>query len=223
MSSWEGAEGIQPFSRQHTRKFFEGEGRLEQRFEPASRQHLFASEFQARRKRRNEGWADFGEDLRLLANKAFPDLDDAARERLALTSYLSQLENSQTAVGVKQHRPKTIDEEVRLTLELESYQLPAKNAVVAEVAHVEEKGSRDELMAAVQKSQETMLETMKKLSERLERLELVRGRLGEQNMRQQNRQFTCWNCGKPGHRSQECTLRRNTYDKQQGKGRPSTQ
>ena len=83
--------------------------------------------------RRNEGWADFGEDLRLLANKAFPDLDDAARERLALTSYLSQLENSQTAVGVKQHRPKTIDEEVRLTLELESYQLPAKNAVVAEV------------------------------------------------------------------------------------------
>ena len=55
----------------------------------------------------------------------------------------------------------------------------------------------DELVAVVQKSQETMLETMKKLSERLERLELVRGRLGEQNTRQQDRQFTCWNCGKP--------------------------
>ena len=75
---------------------------------------------------------------------------------------------------------------MRLTLELESYQLhvPAKNAGVAEVAHVEEKGSRDERVAVVQKSQETMLETMKKLSERLERLELVRGRLGEQNTRQ---------------------------------------
>ena len=37
------------------------------------------------------------------------------------------------------------------------------------MAHVEEKGSRDELVAVVQKRQETMLETMKKLSERLER------------------------------------------------------
>ena len=72
------------------------------------------------RKRRNEGWVDFGEDLRLLADKAFPDLDDAAHKRLALNSYLS---NSQIAVGVQQRRPKMIDDAVRLTVELESYQL----------------------------------------------------------------------------------------------------
>ena len=71
-SSWEGAEGIQPFSRQRARvSFSKAKDALKQRFEPASRQHLFASEFQARRKRRNEGWADFGEDLRLLADKRF--------------------------------------------------------------------------------------------------------------------------------------------------------
>ena len=77
-SSWEGAEGIQPFSRQRTHK---AKDALKQRFESASRQHSFASEFLARRKSRNEGWVDFGEDLRLLADKAFPDLhDDAARD-----------------------------------------------------------------------------------------------------------------------------------------------
>ena len=51
--------------------FSKAKDALKQRFEPASRQHLFANEFQARRKRRNEGWADFGEDLRLLADKRF--------------------------------------------------------------------------------------------------------------------------------------------------------
>ena len=35
--------------------FLKGKDASKQRFEPASRQQLFASEFQARRKRRNEG------------------------------------------------------------------------------------------------------------------------------------------------------------------------
>ena len=72
------------------------------------------------------------------------------------------------------------------------------------MAHVEEKGSRDELVAVVQKSQETMLATMKKLSECLERLKLVRGGLGEQIRDSRTGSSLVGNCGKLGHRSREC-------------------
>ena len=35
--------------------------------------------------KRMEDWAAFGEDLKLLTDKAYPDLTDDAREQLALT------------------------------------------------------------------------------------------------------------------------------------------
>ena len=94
---------------------------LRERFEPASKKELYQSEFHVRRKRRIEEWAAFAEDLKILADRAFPDLQEEAKEHLALTHYLGQLENPQVAFGVKQRRPKTVDEAVTVTLELESY------------------------------------------------------------------------------------------------------
>ena len=40
-------------------------------------------------------WADFGEDLRLLVDKANPDFEDDAKEHLALNQFVSQLDNQQ--------------------------------------------------------------------------------------------------------------------------------
>ena len=75
----------------------------------------YQAEFETRRKKRTEGWADFGEDLRSLADRAFPDLQPEARECLALQSYLKQLDQPQVAFSVKQTRPRTLDEAVAAT------------------------------------------------------------------------------------------------------------
>ena len=56
-----------------------------------------------------------------LADKAYPDLEEAARERLALNQFLGELDKPQVAFGVRQGRPKSLDEAVSLTIELESY------------------------------------------------------------------------------------------------------
>ncbi len=61
---------------------------LDERFEPKSRQARYRAEFQASRKKRSEGWADFAEDLKTLTEKGFPDLEEAAREQIAVQSYL---------------------------------------------------------------------------------------------------------------------------------------
>ena len=65
-----------------------------ERFELESRRDLYLAEFQSRCKKRTESWADFGEDLRVMVDKAYPMLEDDARQQLALQHYLSQLCNN---------------------------------------------------------------------------------------------------------------------------------
>ena len=146
------------------RSYEEAKSALGERFEPGTKRQLYAAELQARKKRKGEEWADFAEDLKVLVDKAYPDFEDRARERLALNHYLHQLDDAQVAFGVKQRRPEDLDTAVRATLELESYLLTKP----ARVASVEEEGS---LVAAVRSQQDTMLEMIRGMMERLERLE----------------------------------------------------
>ena len=45
---------------------------LKDRFEPDSRRELYLSEFSTRKRRPGEGWAEYADELRVLADKAFP-------------------------------------------------------------------------------------------------------------------------------------------------------
>lgn len=90
---------------------------------PESKRELYAAEFQTRRKGKTESWADFAEDLRRLADRAHSDLQEEAREKLSLTRYLNQINDPQVSFGVKQSRPKNLDEAVAATLELESFKI----------------------------------------------------------------------------------------------------
>ena len=87
---------------------------------------LYMAELRTQTKRRNEDWPVYGESLEKLADKAYPELQEEARGRFALNQYLTQLTNPQVAFGVKQSKPKTIDDAVRLTLEMETYLQPEK-------------------------------------------------------------------------------------------------
>ena len=47
---------------------------LLERFEPASKRQLYVAEFQVWRKKKNQSWADFADDLMSLADRAYADL-----------------------------------------------------------------------------------------------------------------------------------------------------
>ena len=148
---------------------------LRERFEPKSRRSRYEAEFQTRRKKKSEGWADFAEDLKLLADKAFPDLQEAARTQLAINSYLQQLDHPQVAFGVKQKRPKTIDEVVSATLEMESYiTKPTSHAGTAAAASIATGDAELEPPATVAAANITgrLTTLVEKLIERVEQLEL---------------------------------------------------
>ena len=135
-----------------------------------AKKELYLAELQCRSKKRSEGWAEFAEDVRLLTDKAHPQLEDAAREQLALIHYMGQLSNPQVALGVKQTRPKTLDAAVTATLETESF-LPRSNAHgVSQVE--EEKENLPVSGAAGETSQPSLIRALERLGERVGKLEL---------------------------------------------------
>ena len=56
-----------------------------------------------------------------MVDRAFPDLEEAAKETLALNQYLAQLGGTQIALSVRLQRPKILVEAVSFTVEMESY------------------------------------------------------------------------------------------------------
>ena len=150
---------------------------LQKRFEPASKKELYMAEFQVRQKRNDEDWASFGDSLRFLVEKSYPDLTLEAQEVLALNNYLAQLDNPQVNFSVRHKQPTNIDQAVQFTLEAESYLHPHKQQhltastlrispllgelSVAELSLAEQCVTVDQLVAATPNQSDPMLSIMK--------------------------------------------------------------
>ena len=133
---------------------------LQKRFEPESKRQLYVVEFQTRKRRPDEQWSDFGDELHILADKAFPAIDEKAKDLLSLERYLSELDNPKVAFAVRQRQPKTLDDAVSCTMEMESY------------LHQETKGSKISVVSDVPvEERETLMAMIHLLSERMGKLE----------------------------------------------------
>eukprot|EP00731_Ephydatia_muelleri_P025168 Em0017g251a len=156
---------------------------LQRRFNPDSKRQLYMVELNARTKRRDEDWAAFGDAVRVLADKAYPELAENARERLALNQFLEQIENSQVAFSVKQKRPRNVEEAAAAVIELESYlRSTGKPSRVNAVSSQEQESETHhtvpaEPVSAVtsQDGRDSLTATMKSLCERLQRVEVLIG------------------------------------------------
>ena len=177
---------------------------LKQRFEPDSKKELYVAELHTRAKHKGDDWASYGDTLRTLEDKAYGDLEEKARERLALTQYLSHIDNPQVALGVRQKRPETVQAAVVATIELESYLGSISTASSTRtdptptISVVSSVAENEPLSAA-----------LKQLNERLERLEVQmvsahsdsrthKPQADEVHGRKATAALTCWNCGKEG-------------------------
>ena len=81
-------------------------------FKLESKKELYMAEMQTRTKKRKEDWAGFGEELKLLADKTYPDLQEEARERLALNQYLARLDDPRLGFSMRQGKPATVVKDI---------------------------------------------------------------------------------------------------------------
>ena len=58
--------------------------KLQMRFEPPAKRELYKAMLTSRVKQDEESWGDYGDELVLLADKTYPDLQEEARDMLAL-------------------------------------------------------------------------------------------------------------------------------------------
>ena len=191
---------------------------LKERFEPASQCAMYEAEFHSRRKRPTEDWAAFGEDLKTLSDKAFPDLEVAARERLAVTQFLGQLD-PQLSFSVRQTKPKTITTAITATLEMESYRLaPHSSPAYTQL----ESPPEPAFVNAIHSKQNTMMDMIQKMMARIDSLEKeVKGLREERSSNLPPRQdptgpVVCKRCGKEGHYARGCAVPRRRDSQQQG-------
>ena len=178
---------------------------LDERFEPKNRRAHYQAELQARNKSTTEGWAEYGDVLRTLAERGFPEMPESAREKLALQVYLRQLHHPLVAFSVKQKEPATLDEAVTATIEMETY-LPTKpGPTVASYDLLEEEGKEQVTVAPVvvppskPAIEEKIDQTLEKIMARLDALEATRP-----SKRTTNNSITCFICGRKGHISRHC-------------------
>ena len=188
--------------------------------------------------RTKTAWATFGDVLRVLADKAYPDLEEKARERLALNQFLAQIENAQVAFGVKQKRPTNVEEAVVATIELESYLGSSGKPLRVSAVSPQEPdpdvrvrcADRAEAVAAVSPLDEP--QTVKLLGEQLQRLEMLLERQGSSTGCRTSKQtweaesgrrkaVVCWTCGKKGRIARFCRSR--ATEQHQGNFSPSVE
>ena len=187
---------------------------LQERFEPSCRRERNQAQFQARRKKKDEGWTDLVDGLRNLVDKAYSELEDKAKEQLALNHFLSQIENPHAAFSVRQKHPKTVDEAVSATLEMESY--PDLKTVCKVDASDAVDTVEDPKPIGVN-AMTSVPDMMKQVMDRLEKLEARIDRPTSRALDHTRTPLTCWNCGKQGHIARSC----RTTPQRQGNGKPS--
>lgn len=205
-------------------KYGECKDALRRRFHPDSSRDLHMAELQVRKRQNDEDWASFGDALRVLADKAYPDLEEKARERLALNQFLSQIEDSHLSFSVRQTRPKTVEAAVTTTIEMETYLGHSSSKSITGTVSIPTQ-QHSEPVCAVPHQKEPAVATvttegtkeMKLLVERLDRLEKLlqepsSGSQGRPPLRRFGGRYggrstvTCWSCGGMGHIARNCPV-----------------
>lgn len=202
--------------------------KLEQRFGSARQQTRWLSRLQSRQRLPHEPIASFGDDIRLMAQKAYPSLDSNAQEMLALQQFYKAV-SLEMRCRLMDRETKNISDAVDVVERYEEIvgdSTDRRRNVVRSAGHSDPNDQRTE---STGKSENNLERTLKSIADRLEKLESRK--TGQWPNRQQTPkdQRTCFTCGSPDHFFRQCPHNRNGTQQKQpfnqnrtsGNGNPS--
>ena len=96
---------------------------LSARFEPDYQADMYLAQIRNRTRQKSESLPELGQAIKRLARYAFPSAPSSVRQWLSLTQFTEALNNESLEYAVKQARPKTVDEAVKVAMETEAFWL----------------------------------------------------------------------------------------------------
>ena len=187
---------------------------LEERFAPSSQTELYRVQFKERRQRASETLPELGQSVRRLSNLAYPTAPLDVRETLAKEQFIDALVDSDIRLRIKQSRPKSLNDAVRLAVELEAYNKAEsktregkgylRQAAIDMANEVSAPKPSDSSMDSMREWMQTMENSLKTLTETVSKLKLGDSQSGESKASNAKKVIHCFNCGKPGHKIAQC-------------------
>ena len=118
---------------------------LDSRFGVAHQTELNRSRLKARSRRREETLAELAEDVERLVRLAYPEAAESMVEVLAKDQFVDALPDEDMRLRIRQNKPTTLRDALRLALELESYQIASRQRTkLVRGTHLEEGPTQQE-------------------------------------------------------------------------------
>ena len=168
---------------------------LSRSFGPGQHSEMYLAELRGRRRKTDESIQKMGLEIRRLAELAYPEMDDDARDRLSRMHFRDALENHEIRVALFQARPSTLEEAIEVATELDSYFEVEKT-----------RPSKLRPQARIMISQD---EEVAKLKEELARLQTRLNGEGKARRPRDLSEVVCYGCSQTGHYRRDCPQKNN--------------
>ena len=205
---------------------------LQDRFAPSNQTELYRAQLRERRQKASESLPEMGQDIRRLANLAYPTASSDLKEVLATEQFLDGLHDSEMRLKIKQARPVNLNDAIQRAVELEAFyraerrQKEIVRSVDTEVSTREQR--LESLIETMQKSMTSLEQEMKNMK----RSQYRRQKSDDKGSDSKGKGVRkCFKCDSPDHLFKNCPLRSNqgrydgrvqtneqNNDKRRGKG-----
>ena len=150
-----------------------------------------------RRQRASETLPELGQDVRRLANLAYPTAPIEVRETLAKEQFIDALKDSDMRIRIKQARPVNLNDALCHAVELDAFNS-------AERRHVEDRGYLREASQPCKADNDTVSTFLKVVRDMQEEIKSIKGAVANSKSTKPQRAITCNFCKKKGHIKKDC-------------------
>ena len=189
-------------------------GALENRFGISHQTDLSRVRFKNRVKQREETLPKLSEDIERLSRLAYPDAPPSLQDVLARDQFIDSLPEEEIRLRLKQEKPQNLRKALELALELESFQLAARQRqryaievtlgdATPSSTYVNNSLGRTPEIERVNASNSQIMKVVERLETTMERcMQNILTVMGDRRRRRSEQ--SCWKCGATTHLRRDC-------------------
>lgn len=182
---------------------------LESRFGNKRQVELNRAKLKSRTRKRDESLPEMAEDIERLARLAYPDGSTTVLEVICKDQFIDALDDDDIRLKVAQSRPQSLHSALEIALELESFLLASRRRVRSvrgtqasgEIPPNKNRSSYEQNNSSVRMN---LITELKQLTDKMQQY-FSMAQSGRTPRARGPFKGKCWNCGKEGHRQQNCT------------------